>query len=290
MNIIKETCEYIWNVLQPLYMPVPTQDDWYRIAKEFEDLWQFKNCVGALDGKHVYIIAPNKSGSSFFNYKHRFSIVLMCVADAKRKIIMVDIGSMGRFSDGGIFAESEFGKRLQNNALNLPQAESLTENGERVPFVFIGDEAFPLSYNLMRPYPRDQLDQSKQIFNYRLSRARRIVEATFGVLKRKWYVYHKDFECQVATVDKEVKATCVLHNYLIEKHTNYLDANNSDSSSTNESLVLSINTTNPSTTTNNVSYNEVYRIRDIFCSYFNNQGQVPWQGTRILRRLNITNV
>lgn len=118
-------------------MPVPTQNDWYRIAKEFKDLWQFKNCVGAIDGKHVYITAPNKSGSSFLNYKHRFSIVLMCVADARRKIIMADIGSMGRFSDGRIFAKSEFGRRLQSSALNLPQPKPLTQGGWRVSTIRI---------------------------------------------------------------------------------------------------------------------------------------------------------
>lgn len=209
----------------------------------------------------------------------------MCVADARRKIILADIGSMGRFSDGRIFAESEFGRRLQSSALNLPQPKPLTQGGEPVPFVFIGDEAFPLSYNLLRPYPRDQLDPSRRIFNYRLSRARRIIEATFGVLKRKWYVYHKDFECQVATVDKVVKATCVLHNYLIENNPDYLDQNNSDPP-TNDSLVLSMNSTDSLILTNNASSDCIYRIRDMFRSYFINEGKVPWQEDRILRRLN----
>lgn len=280
-KIISEVCDCIWKVLQPLYMPVPNKDDWYRIAKDFADLWQFKNCAGALDGKHVYINAPKNSGSSFFNYKHRFSIVLMCVADARRKIIMADIGSMGRFSDGGIFSDSEFGSRLQNNALDLPPPEPLTQDGEPVPFVFIGDEAFPLSYNLMRPYPRDQLNASKRIFNYRLSRARRIVEATFGVLKRKWYVYHREFECQVDTVDKIVKATCILHNYLIENQPNFLNEINADAVPRDE------RDSNTLTITNNASTREIYRIRDIFCDYFNNEGKVPWQETRILRRLSI---
>lgn len=119
----------------------------------------------------------------------------------------------------------------------MPQPKPLTQNGEPVPFVFIGDEAFPLSKNLRRPYLRDQLDVSKRTFNYRLSRARRIIEATFGVL-------HKEFECQVATVDKVIKATYVLHNYLIDKNANYLNKNNSDNLSTNQSLVLYVNNTN----------------------------------------------
>lgn len=138
--------------------------------------------MGALDDKHVYIKAPSKSGSSFFNYKKRFSVVLMCLADARRKIIMVDVGSMGRFSDAGIFEDSIFGKRLKEKTLNLPPPVPLYDGGEPMPFVFVGDKAFPLMENFMRPYPRSDLNSEKRAFNYRLSRARRIVEATFGVL------------------------------------------------------------------------------------------------------------
>lgn len=127
----------------------------------------------------------------------------------------------------------------------------------------------------MRPYPRDQLDPQKRIFNYRLSRARRIVEATFGVLARKWYVYRKDFECKVETVDKVVKASCVLHNYLIQTEIDYLSG--STTSDTSIFTNLSYN--------NDISNFGSYQVRDIYCSYFNNEGRVSWQDTRISSRL-----
>lgn len=280
-RIIEDVCDVLWNVLQPLVMPEPTENDWKKIAKDFDDLWQFKNCLGALDGKHVYIKAPSKSGSSFFNYKKRFSVVLMCLADARRKIIMVDVGSMGRFSDAGIFDDSTFGKRLKERRLNLPQPVPLYQDGEPMPFVFVGDEAFPLMENFMRPYPRDRLNSEKRVFNYRLSRARRIVEATFGVLARKWYVYHKDFECKIATVDKIIKATCVLHNYLIDRQPDFLNNNENY----NEHMLISVGNR---TDTHN-SRNEAYQVREMYCSYFNNQGKVPWQDTRITSRISMNN-
>lgn len=279
-RIVAKVCDILWTKLQPLVMPECTTEDWKRIAREFEEVCQFKNCVGAIDGKHVYMFAPPRSGSSFFNYKHRFSTVMMCVADAKRRIVMLDVGSMGRFSDGGILSDSLFGIRLKENNLNLPTPQPLYEGGEPAPFVFIGDEAFPLMPNLMRPYPRDSLNSQKRIFNYRLSRARRNVEATFGILARKWYVYRREFECKLETVDKIIKATCVLHNYLIDKQPSYLE----DCATGNDTNEFA--DTNIEQEPLNIGINEGYNVREQFCAYFNTQGTVPWQGTRIGSLLN----
>lgn len=106
----------MWNVLQPLVMPQPKENDWKEIGKDFDELWQFKNCTGSLDGKHVYIYQGSLKDWVFvFNYTKRFSLVfvVICLADARRKIIMVDMGSMGRFSDAGIFDNSIFGESLK---------------------------------------------------------------------------------------------------------------------------------------------------------------------------------
>ncbi|KYN23210.1 hypothetical protein ALC57_04376 [Trachymyrmex cornetzi] len=53
-KIILETTTAIWNVLQPIVLKQPTEHDWKRIAKEFNDKWNFVNCIGAIDGKHYY--------------------------------------------------------------------------------------------------------------------------------------------------------------------------------------------------------------------------------------------
>ncbi|XP_025072912.1 uncharacterized protein LOC105422236 [Pogonomyrmex barbatus] len=50
----------------------------------------------------------------------------------------------------------------------------------------IWDEIFPLRHNLMRPYSkRNPLTETQRIFNYRHSRARRVIENAFGILSTR---------------------------------------------------------------------------------------------------------
>lgn len=79
-----------------------------------------------------------------------------------------------------------------NKTLNLPDSKPLPNFGNNtpVPHVFVDDEAFAMSHHVIRPYSRQNLDNKKRVFNYRLSRARRFVECAFGILANKWRVFH----------------------------------------------------------------------------------------------------
>ncbi|XP_030762239.1 protein ANTAGONIST OF LIKE HETEROCHROMATIN PROTEIN 1-like [Sitophilus oryzae] len=125
-DIIYTTCEAIWDSLKNEYLKLPHSiEEWKAIAKDFEDIWNFPHCLGALDGKHVSIQAPPNSGSAFFNYKKHFSTVLMSICNANYRFIMVDVGSLGSASDGGIFHNMLFKELLEKGHLNIPPPEEL---------------------------------------------------------------------------------------------------------------------------------------------------------------------
>ncbi|CAM1313535.1 Uncharacterised protein g6292 [Pycnogonum litorale] len=87
-NVINETCEALWQVLQPEVMPVPTRDMWTSISNDFSSTWSFPNAIGSIDGKHVQIYAPHNAGSAYYNYKGTHSVVLLAVCDARYKFTL----------------------------------------------------------------------------------------------------------------------------------------------------------------------------------------------------------
>ncbi|GFQ97232.1 DDE Tnp4 domain-containing protein [Trichonephila clavata] len=108
---------------------------------------------------------------------------------ANYKFVLVDIGAEGHNSDGGVFKNSIFGQSLEKGTLDLPCPVEIPGTTKMLPFLFIGDEAFPLKSNLMRPYPGVALSKDKAIFNYRLSRARRCVENAFGIMASRFRIF-----------------------------------------------------------------------------------------------------
>jgi len=203
-------------MLQPVYMPEPTTDNWLEVARGFERRWQFPHCCGAIDGNHVVIQAPPRSGSVYHNYKGTFSIVLLAVVDHDYCFSMVDVGSYGCNSDSGVFSRSAFGKRLYNGTMNIPPASPLIESPELgdMPYCLVGDEAFPLTNFLIHPYPGRGLTEQKHIFNYRLSRARRFSENALGIQSNQWRIYRRVINIHHVRVDNLIKATVIIHNFL----------------------------------------------------------------------------
>ncbi|CAH1990330.1 unnamed protein product [Acanthoscelides obtectus] len=143
-HIIIETCEAIIKVLKK-YLKLPqSENEWRNEAEAFARKWNFPHCLGAIDGKHVKIFKPPGTGSYYFNYKYSFSIVLMGIVNANYEFLMVDVGANGRVSDGGVFSNTAFCKKLVEKDLCIPEPENLTSTNIKLPYVFVGMMLFHL--------------------------------------------------------------------------------------------------------------------------------------------------
>lgn len=129
--------------------------------------------------------------------------------------MFVDVGTQGRISDGGVFKDTQLYHQLQNRNLNIPPPQVLPGREKAIPYVILGDEAFALSENLMRPFSGTFEKGSRQrIFNYRLSRARRVVENAFGIMASVFRVLRKPMLSEPEKAEVIVMACAYLHNFL----------------------------------------------------------------------------
>jgi len=104
--------------------------------------------------------------------------------------------------------------------MNLPQLRSIIENSPQL-FVLMGDEAFLTLFMMWLSMCQRFLQQrnlQQKVFNYLLSRARRIVECAFGILTARWRIFWRFLSTNVDNTIALVKGTICLHNFLMQKN------------------------------------------------------------------------
>lgn len=196
----------------------------------------------------------------------------MAIADADYRFVYVDIGAYGKDCDSSVFQQTVFWKMLEEGKLDIPRPTPL-EGGENIdlPYVLLGDEAFALSTNILRPYGGHNLNDAKRIFNYRLSRARRYVECAFGILCNKWRIFHRPLNVSKTFAKDIVKACVILHNLVRDR-----DGCISDDFYTAKGF------TGLPATRNVRGGRRANDVRACFSNYFlSPNGSLPWQMSKI---------
>jgi hypothetical protein len=235
-----------------------------KFLKKYLSSWNFSNCLGAIDGKHIRIKSSKNNGSLYFNYKEFYSIVMLAIVDADLKFAAIDVGSYGREGDAGIYLKSNFGTKIINNEFNIPPPQALPQTNTVLPHVILGDEAFALHENLMKPFPKRQLIS--------LSRARRTTENSFGILCAYFRIFFQPIAVAPETTDKLITCACILHNILREAKVlaPYQAALDDPMPLPTQNLfdLVENNARAPHTPLD---------IRDQFKLYFNGPGTIEWQ-------------
>ncbi len=228
-KLVPEVCEAIIKEYGPHVMPEERDEQFYLdCASDFYDIWNFPNCIGALDGKHIAIKCPAHSGSAYFNYQRYYSIIMMAIADAKYRFTYVEVGANGACSDAQVFNYSAFKEGMEHGDGNIPEARPLPNDNKPIPFYLIGDDAFALRPWLMKPYSKRMMSKEERIFNYRISRARRVVESAFGILTSRFRCLLTTLELDPETATTITMACVMLHNLILTREPEMGNAPNQD--------------------------------------------------------------
>jgi hypothetical protein len=76
--------------------------EWRKVADLYGRRWNLPHCCGALEGKHIALKQPRRTGTLYYNYKGFFSIVLLALVDADYKFLWAEVGANGASSDWSI--------------------------------------------------------------------------------------------------------------------------------------------------------------------------------------------
>lgn len=179
----------------------------------------------------------------------------------------------GRINDSQVWNESKFKEEISDpkNPLNLPREH-----------LFVADDAYPLSEHLLKPYTGDRLDFKCSIFNYRLSRSRRIIENVFGIMAMMFRVLLVTINISPERACDVVLAVCVLHNFLIAHKSaapaylyQNVDTNDEDNGAWRKKVDLTLVTAAGKSVNNGTKKGT--QTRDALCDHFMTEGAVDFQ-------------
>ncbi len=162
--LIAEVSSAIVDAYQEDVIITPTTpDNWMVIANTNSRRWQYHDCLGAIDGKHVAIRKPMNAGSYYFNYKNFHSIVLMAIVDGDYKFTWVEVGANCTSSDAQLFEDCSLKEAIEQRVIRFPPPDHLPDDDRDTPYFFVGDDAFTLSTNMMKPYGKVGLEVPERI-------------------------------------------------------------------------------------------------------------------------------
>uniref|UniRef100_A0A8C2HKI6 DDE Tnp4 domain-containing protein n=1 Tax=Cyprinus carpio TaxID=7962 RepID=A0A8C2HKI6_CYPCA len=213
---VQEFCAAAETLLIPEQIRFPDQERFKEMAAYIENRWGLPQCIGAIDGSHIPIIAPQDYHCDYFNRKGWHSIILQGVVDGKGLFWNVFTGLPGSLHDARVLRLSTLWE-VASRGNHIP-ASTKNIAGVNVGYYILGDSAYPLQNWLLKPFiDTGRLTAEQRFYNMKISRARVVVENAFGRLKGRWRCLMKRNDCAVHLVKSMVLTCCALHN-LCESH------------------------------------------------------------------------
>ena len=112
-------------------------------------------------------------------------MIFQGVVDHSSRFLDINVGWPGSVHDAGVFAHCSPYEKVVGGEL-LPR-RNVNINSVDVPLLLIGDSAYPLQSWLMKPFAHNNsLTSQQKTYNYRICKARIVVENAYRRLKARW--------------------------------------------------------------------------------------------------------
>ena len=189
--IVQEVCQvlvdHLWRECVSCHMP-NTQEDFKKKILDMEEFWQFPCYWAAIDGCHIPMKCPPgglEACKQYHNFKNFYSVVLMAMIDSHYRFVWGSCGFPGNSHDAVIFKSTDLWNSIQDGFIPLI-GKSVGDANVPPLTCIVGDSA--LQTWLMKPFTNAVLSLQQRYFNYRLSRARMVLEGAYGQLNGRWRV------------------------------------------------------------------------------------------------------
>ena len=201
-----------------------------RTAEGFQAKQGFPNCIGAIDGSHIYVAAPASTivAADHRNRNKSFSILLQGVVDSKCYFTSINTGPPGSLHDSAHFKSSELYRKVEEGTMGGFHDDPLMwPSGLPFPPYVLADRGYPLLSWCITPFKMGPmgrpLSREEAWFNQKHSSTRMSVERGFGILKARFKEIGTKSSLKLEFLPTVVHCCCVLHNILLASKDRTLD-------------------------------------------------------------------
>ena len=228
-EILRQVCTAISNQFGHL-IAWPVGRRLMRVAEGFQAKQWFPNCIGAIDGSHIYVAAPTNTivAADHRNRNKSFSILLQGVVDSKCYFTSINTGPPGSLHDSAHFKSTELYRKVDEGIMGGFHDDPLTwTSGLAFPPYIVADRGYPLLSWCITPFKKGPmglpLSREETWFNQKHSSTRMSVERGFGILKGRFKEIGTKSSLKLDFLPTVVHTCCVLHNILLASKDRTLD-------------------------------------------------------------------
>ena len=222
-GILRQVCVAISNNFGHL-IAWPVGRRLARVTTAFQSKQWLPNCIGAIDGTHVYITAPpNSIVAADHRNRNKSGVV-----DTKCYFTSVNTGPPRSLHDSAHFKSSELYCKVEEGVMGGFHDDPLTWPA-MLPFppYIVADRGYPLLSWCITPFkigPMGMALANEEVwFNRKHSSTRMCVERAFGILKARFKEIGGKSSLKLDFLPTVVHACCVLHNILLASKDRTLD-------------------------------------------------------------------